>query len=229
MRTYDKNTPLLSIHIPKCGGISLTTTLKEWYGDNLLLHYYNERETIMPKKYKFKKRYSYKYKKNICVHGHFNGNRGFGVDDYYPEIKQAITFLRDPLEIALSVFHFNQRRTKEGDNYRDGKKREITNDIDEFLENANSYIKFFIPKEMSLEKINEYFDNYFIHVGVVEHFQKSIDILAEKLNKAKVIISHENISERLVTPSQSSIIEFKNRCSFEYKIYEKALKTNNIV
>lgn len=229
MKTYDKKQPLLAIHIPKCGGSSLKSVFEEWYDSNLLEHYFDEKRAQMPKKHRLRKRFSKKYLENICIYGHFNGNRAFGVDDYYPEIKQAVTFLRDPLEIALSVFHYNQRLSKEGGNYRDGKIREITNNIDEFLKNGNSYIKYFLPREMTAENVDYFFENYFIHVGVMEHFQKSVDILAEKLNKPKIIVSHQNISERLQTPSESSIEEFKSRCTFEYMLYEKALAANNII
>ena len=229
MRTYNQKLPLLSIHIPKCGGTSLKSIFEEWYGNNLLEHYYNEKQAIMPKEHRLKKRFSKKYIENICIYGHFNGNRGFGVDDYYPEIKQAVTFLRDPLEIALSVFHYNKKLSKEGRNYRGGKIREITNDIDLFLKNNNSYVRYFLPQAITAKNVDYFFEEYFVHVGVVEHFQNSIDILSEKLNKPKVIVPHDNVSERLQKPSESSIAEFKSRCSFEYILYEKALRANNII
>lgn len=225
MKQYNREIPLLSIHIPKCGGTSFKEVLKEWYGGNLLLHYYNEKEGRVPKKHKLKTWYSKYYKKDLCIHGHFNHKREFGVDNYYPEIKQAITFLRDPLEIALSVFFYNHRLIKEGKNYRDKKKIEMYNDIDEFLENTNSYIKLFLPKEMLIENV----DNYFVHIGIMEHYQKSMDILAEKLGKPKIKVPHKNISQRTQNPSESSIKKFKSKCKFEYLLYEKGLKVNNII
>tara|TARA_R100000306_G_C4360501_1_gene134997 strand:+ start:328 stop:1017 length:690 start_codon:yes stop_codon:yes gene_type:complete len=229
MKNYNASIPLLCIHIPKCGGTSLKTIFEKWYGNKLFEHYFDERNAIMPKKHKLKKRFSKKFLENICVYGHFNRNREFGVDDYYPEIKQAVTFLRDPLEIALSVFYYNKRLKKEGVNYRNGKIREITSDIDEFLENSNSYIRYFLPKEMTAENVDNFFEQYFVHVGVMEHFQKSVDILSQKLDKAKIIVPHQNISERLQTPSKTSIAKFKSRCSFEYLLYKKALEANNVI
>lgn len=229
MKNYDRKTPLLSIHIPKCGGSSFTEALKEWYGSKLFFHYYDEKNNLMPKKVKLKSWFNGHYKKDVCIHGHFNHKRGFGIDDYYPEINQAITFLRDPIEIALSVFFYNQKLIKEGKNYRDGKKFEMTDDIDEFLENSNSYIKLFLPKELSIENIETTIDNYFVHIGIMEHYQKSMDILAEKLDKPKVQIPHINISQRTQKPSEDSIKKFKSKCELEYLLYEKGLKANHII
>ena len=131
MKNYNREIPLLSIHIPKCGGTSFKEALKVWYGGNLFFHYFDEKNNLMPQKIKLKSWNRNDYIKYVCIHGHFNHKRGFGVDDYYPNIKQAITFLRDPAEIALSVFFYNHRLIKEGNNYRDGKKFEMTDDVDE--------------------------------------------------------------------------------------------------
>lgn len=228
MKNYDKEIPLISIHIPKCGGSSFKEAVSKWYGKNLYFHYYNEKDGLMPKKIKLKPWHLIGYKENLCIHGHFNHKRGFGVDDYYPEIKQAITFLRDPLETALSVFFYGHKLMKENKSYRNGKKFEIINDIDEFLENRNSYISYFLPKGMNRNNINQYINDYFVHIGVMEHFQKSMDILAEKLNKPIIKIGHENISKRTQEPSKDSINKFKSKCEFEYYLYDRALELNNI-
>ncbi len=228
MKIYDYTQPLLSIHVPKCGGTSLINVLKQWYGRRLYLHYFDERRGKMPKKHALKSWFTGDYKQGVCIHGHFNRERSFGVVDYYPEINQAITFLRDPIEIALSVFHYNLRLEKEGHNYRDGKVLRVDHDIDEFLEGAHSYIPLFFPEDMRSENVDDYFDNYFVHVGVIEYYQESMDILAEKLGKPKIHVPHDNASQRTQKPSPSSVLKFKERHPFEYKLYEKALEINNV-
>lgn len=226
MKKYNPEIPLLSIHVPKCGGTSIQKALKRWFGNTLYFHYFDEKNNAMPKKHSLKPWWSTKYKRNICIHGHFNSKREFGVDNYYPAIKQAIIFLRDPLEIQLSVFHYNHKLSKEGKNYRNGKLRTITSDIDEFLENSSSYMKYFLPKECDASSLESYFSDFFVHVGVMEYYQQSMDILAEKLNKRKITIARENVTERHQTPSETSIKKFKERCSFEYLLYNKALAVN---
>ena len=41
-----------------------------------------------------------------CVYGHFNGARGFGVEDYYPEVMQFFGFFREPFDRFLSQYFF---------------------------------------------------------------------------------------------------------------------------
>jgi len=89
MLNYKFSKTLISIHIPKTGGTSFKDVLYTWFGKNLFFHYYNEREGIMPVKYELLP--------GICIHGHFNRKRNFGVQDYYPEATQFITILRDRL------------------------------------------------------------------------------------------------------------------------------------
>jgi hypothetical protein len=55
MRDYDPNKPLISIHVPKCGGRSLLMVLKKWFKRNMFLHY------IDPKGRKPKRHYAYRF------------------------------------------------------------------------------------------------------------------------------------------------------------------------
>ncbi len=96
MKKYNNEKPLISIHIPKCGGSSFKEVLQKWFIGGFYSHYFNEKSNKMPQKYVLSA--------GICVHGHFNKARGFGIKDYYPEVDQFITFLRDPFEITTSDY-----------------------------------------------------------------------------------------------------------------------------
>lgn len=79
VKKYDKEKPVISIHIPKCGGSSVRRVLKKWYKRKLYLHYFNEPKRKMPKKYNLKSLFGRNYKRGICIHGHYNKVTGFGI------------------------------------------------------------------------------------------------------------------------------------------------------
>jgi len=107
MKRYEKEYPLISIHIPKAGGTSFTSVLRTWFGKRLYLHYFDPKHGTMPRKRNIKPGFfKRRFQKGVCIHGHFNKMRGFGVQDYYPEVNQFITVLRNPLELALSNYYY---------------------------------------------------------------------------------------------------------------------------
>ena len=104
VKIYESSQPLIFIHIPKTAGVSVTEIFNGWYGDRLLLHYHDEVAEKMPAKYDLKSIHDALLP--ICIYGHFNRKRGFGLEDYYPDINQFITILRDPFERAISGYFF---------------------------------------------------------------------------------------------------------------------------
>ena len=115
MREYDPYKPLIHIHLPKTGGVTVKEIYKNWFKQGLLFHYYNEPEQKLPVKYDLEKLHN--INSPICVFGHFNKARDFGIKDYYPDVNQFITILRDPFEKAISGYFFLKKNNvplKEG-------------------------------------------------------------------------------------------------------------------
>ncbi|MBW1940370.1 MAG: sulfotransferase family 2 domain-containing protein [Deltaproteobacteria bacterium] len=111
MKKYDSTIPLISIHIPKCAGTSFAEILTAWFGRGFLQHYPDEKNNKSPKKHNI---YIGKhFKPRLCIHGHFNNNRGNGVQDYYPNVDQYIMILRDPFEVYLSNYFYVKRLRKD--------------------------------------------------------------------------------------------------------------------
>ena len=224
--SYSKK--IFFIHIPKCGGTSFLEILKNWFGKKLYLHYYDEKTITKPKKLKLKKTFSNSYISDLCIHGHFNKSRGFGISDYYPGIKQFITILRDPVEMQISRYFHWKKQIETGNDLRDGQKIYFEyKNIDDFLDKTNSAMLLHFPKEITNDNYVECIDSNFIHIGVINDLQNSVNKIADKLRKPRIAISHNNPSERTENPSASTIKRFMEKSKLEYKIYNYALKLND--
>jgi hypothetical protein len=221
MKIYDNKKPLISIHLPKCGGTSFRTILDKWFGDEVYYHYYNERESKLPEKIS-----TSEYK---CIHGHFNSKRGFGVNSYYPQVDQFVMFVRNPLDIMVSTYFYN--KSKKSLIYRDGellsKSQEYEN-INDYLRNNNSYFLNHLPAEINETNYKEVLNSQFIYVGVIENYQQSINNLASILQKPTHYVMQINRStydeeiDRLVRD------DFFKRHKLEMLIYDYLVEQNNV-
>jgi hypothetical protein len=226
MKSYDKNKPLISIHIPKCAGASFSKVLKSWFGDNFYRHYYDERLNRMPDKYRLTKKWRYwKYRKGICVHGHFNNERKFGVSHYYPDADQFITILRDPFEMHLSYYFYIKKLGI--DAFRNGMVMEAaiddSYDLKKYLSESKCNLLQYFPFTFTLDNYREILSNHFIYIGVTEFLQTSVNILAKKIGLSPVDVSYLNVSERQGKVPDSAREIFEQKHKLEYAIYEYAL------
>ncbi len=226
MIKYDPNKPLISIHIPKSGGQSFKKCLKKWFKPNFYTHY--------PKGGKPSEIPIYPTAlhgspvANMCIHGHFNSERGVGVRAQYPDVNQYITLLRDPLEMRISLFFYRQRQFQKGRIFMNGKRvEEIETDLDRFLSAGKSHAFLHFPEKIMPGNFKNVIDKYFIHIGILENIQWSVDIMAEKLNKQRIKITHRNSSSRNRQPSASVVEEFKKANHLEYAVYEYVKKLNS--
>jgi sulfotransferase famil protein len=226
MLDYNRNIPLISLHIPKCAGTSFERVLKQWFGQRLFLHYHNPTKNQMPKRHNLSHRlFTWRYKRDICIHGHFRSTYGFGVKDYYPQIEQYITILRDPFEQAISNYFFQKKRGQERLVF--GKKisvEEEFGDLETYLREVASTIPEYFPPEISLNNYADLLEEKFVYIGLVEDLQTSLNILANKLSKTQTEIPHMNISSRDINLSDESAIwaQFRERNELSYRLYDYA-------
>ncbi|WP_075590603.1 hypothetical protein [Labilibacter marinus] len=228
MRQYNPKEYVFSLHIPKSGGTSFTETLKKWFWPGFHAHYFDHQFNRMPLPIrKFKPPLHKLGIYPMCIHGHFEEE--CGVYETYPNAKQFITLLRDPLELQISLFFDHQRRLKDtGALYWKGEKveMEFDSDLDTWVKERPSFLMKFLPWDITKENYKEVLNQHFIHIGVTEYLQKSIDIFAEKLNKKTVQIPHLNKSERFQQASDEAIKIFKEKHELEYLIYDYAVSLN---
>lgn len=215
MIDYNSQAPLISLHIPKCGGQSMRRVLNQWFDSRFKIHYFQQFNAMPPK---------HDLEPGLCIHGHFNRDKQMGADHYYPEIRQFITVVRDPLEMAISNYFFWKRKErarkvslgllKEGDShdYRD---------IDDFfVKRPQSQLPLFMPMEITPENYRDVIDNYFVWIGFTDELQNCVDMFAQRLGFPKVEVAHINDSQRDEELSPAIRDRFLDRNRFAFEIID---------
>lgn len=193
MLTYDPTAPLISLHVPKTGGSSLREVLAAWFPDNLLLFHYRD-GAAPPSRHSLQG--------GMCVHGHFNGSRGIGAWQYYPEVKQHVIFLRDPFDRFLSQWFYLNKRKRAG-----AFEPDLVDDpsfdvwlhrrAEEQAEGRNSYsFIWHMPLQPGSADLDTVFDEHFVFVGIMERYAASLAGLAAALGRPPCAPPHVNATAR---------------------------------
>ncbi|MCK5855752.1 MAG: hypothetical protein KAG34_01235 [Cocleimonas sp.] len=220
MRKYDSGKPLILIHMPKTAGISVREIYKGWFGKQLLFHYYDGQAKKMPVKYDLEGLHS---KENpIFVYGHFNRSKKFGAEQYYPEVDQFVTILRNPFEMAVSGYFYVRKINQDG--WR--KQLNLANGgLPEYLQKMHSGLLHFFPCEMTLDNYKEVIEEKYIEIGVTEYLDESMQQIAAKLGQNYA----SNTLERLNVAKRDQIIpynlqdSFRERHQLEFAVYDYVL------
>lgn len=219
MRAYDRNEPLIVIHIPKAAGTSSQQIFKKWFGDNYHRHYFNQQEDRLPERLDLNNLHS--AANPLVLHGHFNKLRGFGVEDYYPDIKQFITILRDPYELLISRYFYVRRV---GTSWKD-QSRVPKSDLEAYLRETKPNMLNHFPRELNLSNFKDILEEYFIEIGITEKLPESMGRIGEKLGFCfnPDDLEYLNATER----DQETPVDFKEQFielnPLEFEVYEYAL------
>ncbi len=192
MRKYDQNKPLIFIHIPKTAGTTAGVIFQKWFKKGYIQHYFNEQTGEMPIKYDLFGMCN--FENPVVLYGHFNRLRDFGVEDYYPEVKQFITILRDPFEMAISSYFYMKKNSL---NWKD-QTRIPKNTLREYLLTTKLKMLNHFPREITAHNYKEIIAEYFIHIGITEYLDESMKSIASKLNcfYDSSMLDHCNQTER---------------------------------
>ena len=218
MRTYEPDEPLIFIHIPKTAGASTRCVVQQWFGDRLSLHYYNEKSGKPPERRILAER----GKEPRIVYGHFNSLRGFGVQDYYPEVRQFITMLREPFEMAVSGYFYVR---KAGADWKDP-SRVPRESLADYLENHTLNMLNHFPDKITLDNYQEVIESKFVSIGITEHLAESLRHIAEKVGKRfdPASLPRLNATARDHSANDESLRErFVKQHPLEYAVYQYAL------
>ncbi len=235
MRRYDPTEPLISLHVPKTAGTSLRLSLETWFPDGrLCLHYQDTTTLRVPEKHDARG--------PICIHGHFEAARGYGVDDYYPDARQFIVFLRDPFERVVSLYSFIRKhqcaRSSVGWRERLLKRKDATGDFipfDDwipFLENEKAAGRsiaspMFFPGAPDAEAVTRAMADKFVFVGITERYESSLDTLAMLLGKKRTTVHHVNRTRRACQDFAKWRPAHARAFPEEYELYEAGLQINS--
>lgn len=217
MKHYDPEIPVFSLHVPKCGGQSMRRILEEWFGPKFRIHYFQQFNALPPR---------HELEPGLCVHGHFNREKGFGVKTYYPQADQFIAIFRDPLEMALSNYFFwkrkERRRRIKLNILTPGDPDDYTGLDDFFRKRPGARIMEFMPEDMNKSNYRDYLDRHFVWVGVMDTLDRDMNVLARRLGVRRAVKPpHINSSPRdeTLSPALESEFRERNRWLFELVDY----------
>lgn len=218
MKKYDPSNPLVSLHIPKTGGTSLRKILEAWFpNDHLKFHYRDGKS----------KPISHEIGPGDCVHGHFNSYRELGVLEYYPDVDQYLTFLRDPFDRFVSQWHYLNKMRSLGmsvpalENIPSFKYwLDLRSDEQHAGNNSFSFLCHFPVDVVSVPAIKSVINNSFIFIGIMENFQLSVQQLSKILNKRYIDVPHENARDIRKDDLLVWRNTYESKFNDEYEIYE---------
>lgn len=219
MKNYSKHEPLIIIHTPKTAGTSVRAVFESWFRPNFRTHYFDWQQKAMPKRHDIEVLHS--KDKPLAIYGHFNSDRGFGVQDYYPEAAQFITILRDPFEMMVSRYFY----LREQEVQRNSPPRLQLMDLVSYLRQEKVEMLNFFPREVTSSNYKDIIEQYFVEVGVTDKLAKSLARIAKKLGYEfdEGDIQHMNKSKKIEEFPAWYRKEYVDKHPLEFAVYEYAL------
>lgn len=223
MQKYNIDQPLIFIHIPKTAGTATRQIFEKWFKEGFYLHYYKEKLCEMPIHHDLK---NHSKNQPQIIYGHFNRRRNFGVEDYYPEVNQFITILRDPLDRLISNFFYIKKVAHGWNKYSEPLDADLTN----YVRNNKSVMLNYFPREVTSDNYKEIIDKYFIEIGVYEELDLSMTHIAKALDKPYLSEMLERINatgrDQFISDQLKDIFIENNQ--LEYTVYNYVKYNLNI-
>ena len=218
MRPFDPDKPLIFIHVPKTAGISVRDIFSGWFGSRLVHHYFDEAAGRPPQR---DDRFDHHDRgAPVCVYGHFNRSRAFGVDDTYPDAAQFVTLLRDPFEMACSHYFYVR---KVGANWKD-RGRVPQSDLETHLDTMAPNMLNHFPRVVTKANYRELIETHFVEIGVTERLAESLARIAVALGQdfAPADLGRRNTTERDMAGLDIGALRarYRDRYPLEFAVYD---------
>ena len=200
-------------HMPKCAGTSAVDALTNWFVvlKDYPLGWTHKDNPQVYQKFCDNPKNLDKLKPYQILVGHYHLDKSF-LHQRYPDWEdkgyKVFTFLRDPLELRISLYHYEIR------NNRISPDEPIEKQL---LQHKRNYVAGLMPCDDSnyMEVLQRYF-----FIGIVEKYQESFDLLSKLIDKPAIELKTYNESARKsLSLSDDVIAEFKEINQLDYKIY----------
>lgn len=218
-QVYLPSLPLIWIHLPKSAGSSVRRIVDGWFGsEHVFPHYKQGRDAPLPS-------VPAAPGPATVVYGHFNRERGFGVETLPFEASQFVTILREPLEKHVSAFFYLNRAARE-----QGKQAKTGGDdqaaLDRWVADRHlPYLEHF-PEPVCEANYRHVVDRFLV-VGIYELLHDSMRAIASALGKEfqPSLLAHSNRTERFAYQLDPDAIgSFRQRHRLEHQTYWYALE-----
>tara|TARA_Y100000816_G_scaffold290284_1_gene278595 strand:- start:724 stop:1497 length:774 start_codon:yes stop_codon:yes gene_type:complete len=242
MRNYNNEEPIIFNHIPKCGGSTVSLYFKNYLFKGNYHPYYVMGTGIVPE---FPK--ADKLDGNSIITSHFNYKINPIEQVKKKNYSQFFTILRDPLEMAISMYYY-QRSRKNFINWplktklkwilefgfsqrffnalKKFKEKPVHHiSLDDYLLTKKEIILDFLPRGVNSKNYEDYFERYYICLGITNRLSHSLKLFAKKINKNfnEDDISSVNITKSIkLKPSALVKEKFINQNKTSYLIYKYA-------
>ena len=217
MRIYDPASPLIFIHVPKTAGSSVQEMFAQWYGPRLYRHYFNAAKQQLPPQLDLSA--LARTGTAPLIFGHFNRNRGFGIEQYYPEVQQFLTILRDPLDMHISRYFFTRKKSAANvPIYNDLGDA----DLQQHVLNGHLNMLEHFPRPVTFDNYKDIIEEFFIDIGLFEHLPQTLLRFSQKLHLDPTLantLTHKNTTSRPQAFPFDLRAQFQEKWALEHEVY----------
>ncbi len=193
--------------LTKTAGSSLQVIFRKWFGDLYHEHYQGHAGVSrdLPTKIALSGR-------PIVLYGHFNEALGFGIRDYYPDVDQFLTVMRDSFARVVSDYFYNVGMDIPVPNLADF--------VLSYPKNQGGILNYF-PFPVTRENYKDLTEQYFVDIGITEMLNETVSRFARKLGKpCPESVPTANISSYTKAPPEHLRDAFRDRNPLDHDVYD---------
>ncbi len=205
--------PIVSIHIPKCGGTSLLSSLLKLEPEYRLIEFYPDNSKHLPENFNFDK---------AVIHGHFERFAGRAIENVLPDAQEFITLLRSPYDVCTSAYRYGLEN-----NFDWATNMNYEKYMDWWFEQPQGPLLAALPNWQHNESVEQYASK-FLEIGVLDHLDKYLDKLSNLFGVNIGAPQKINItSNKRKLPDLSKTLERAHPRDYELYDYVKNTYTSN--